>query len=87
MHWSVPDTIGILHPHSDQTRARLGRIAGRSTTLLIETRGRHRQHQEICQVEGIDCLTIIPFDLSTELGVSGVWPLPNWLKPLPIPSA
>jgi 4-hydroxy-2-oxoheptanedioate aldolase len=27
--------------------------------------------EDICKVEGIDCLTIAPFDLSTALGVSG----------------
>jgi 4-hydroxy-2-oxoheptanedioate aldolase len=40
-------------------------------TLLIETRGAIDNIEEICQVEGIDCLTIAPFDLSTEMGVSG----------------
>lgn len=39
--------------------------------LLIETRAAVDNIEEICQVEGIDCLTIAPFDLSTELGVSG----------------
>jgi 2-keto-3-deoxy-L-rhamnonate aldolase RhmA len=27
--------------------------------------------EEICRVEGIDCMTIAPLDLSTQLGVSG----------------
>ncbi len=40
-------------------------------TLLIETRAAIGNIEEICKVEGIDCLTIAPFDLSTELGVSG----------------
>jgi 4-hydroxy-2-oxoheptanedioate aldolase len=40
-------------------------------TLLIETRAAIDNIEEICKVEGIDCLTIAPFDLSTELGVSG----------------
>jgi 4-hydroxy-2-oxoheptanedioate aldolase len=39
--------------------------------LLIETRAAIDNIEEICRVEGIDCLTIAPFDLSTELGVSG----------------
>jgi 4-hydroxy-2-oxoheptanedioate aldolase len=40
-------------------------------TLLIETRAAIDNIEEICKVEGIDCLTIAQFDLSTELGVSG----------------
>src|SRR5215212_5152813 len=40
-------------------------------TLLVETRSAIDNIEEICQVEGIDCLTIAPFDLSTDLGVSG----------------
>jgi 4-hydroxy-2-oxoheptanedioate aldolase len=40
-------------------------------TILIETRSAIDNIEQICQVEGIDCLTIAPFDLSTELGVSG----------------
>jgi len=40
-------------------------------TLLIEIRSAIGSIEEICQVEGIDCLTIAPFGLSTEIGVSG----------------
>jgi 4-hydroxy-2-oxoheptanedioate aldolase len=39
--------------------------------LLIETRSAIDNIRDICKVEGIDCLTIAPFDLSTDLGVSG----------------
>jgi 4-hydroxy-2-oxoheptanedioate aldolase len=46
---------------------------GRATacTILVETRGAIENIEKLCQVEGIDCMTIAPFDLSTELGVSG----------------
>lgn len=46
---------------------------GRETvcTILVETRSAVEDIEAICRVEGIDCLTIAPFDLSTELGVSG----------------
>jgi 4-hydroxy-2-oxoheptanedioate aldolase len=40
-------------------------------TILIETRTAIENIEQLCQVEGIDCMTIAPFDLSTELGVSG----------------
>ena len=39
--------------------------------LLIETRDAVENIEEICAVEGADCLIVAPFDLSTELGVSG----------------
>ena len=39
--------------------------------LLIETVEAVENIEEICAVEGIDCLILAPFDLSTELGVSG----------------
>ena len=39
--------------------------------ILIETRSAIEHLEEICKVEGLDCMTIAPFDLSTELGVSG----------------
>ena len=38
---------------------------------MIETRSAIDNIRDICKVEGIDCLTIAPFDLSTDLGVSG----------------
>ncbi len=40
-------------------------------TLLVETRSAVENLEAICEVEGIDCLTVAPFDLSTELGVPG----------------
>jgi 4-hydroxy-2-oxoheptanedioate aldolase len=50
----------------------LGQRGGETVcALLIETRAAIDNIEEICQVEGIGCLTIAPFDLSTELGVSG----------------
>ena len=50
----------------------LGQRGGETVcVLLIETRAAIDNIEEICQVDGIDCLTIAPFDLSTELGVSG----------------
>jgi 2-keto-3-deoxy-L-rhamnonate aldolase RhmA len=49
-------------------------------TLLIETRSAIDNIEEICRVEGIDCLTIAPFDLSTELGVSGRMDAPELLE-------
>jgi 4-hydroxy-2-oxoheptanedioate aldolase len=50
----------------------LGQRGGETVcTLLIETREAIDNIREICQVEGIDCLTIAPFDLSADLGVSG----------------
>jgi 4-hydroxy-2-oxoheptanedioate aldolase len=39
--------------------------------ILIETQRAIDNIEQICQVEGIDCITIAPFDLSTDLGVSG----------------
>ncbi len=39
--------------------------------LLIETRSAIDNIRAICRVDGVDCLTIAPFDLSTALGVSG----------------
>src|SRR5829696_7991952 len=47
--------------------------------LLIETRSAIDNIEQICKVEGIDCLTIAPFDLSTELGVSGQLDAPELL--------
>src|SRR5262245_57337159 len=39
--------------------------------LLIETRSAIDNIREICKVDGVDSMTIAPFDLSTDLGVSG----------------
>lgn len=50
----------------------LGSRGGESVcAILIETRSAIDNIHEICEVEGIDCMTIAPFDLSTDLGVSG----------------
>jgi 4-hydroxy-2-oxoheptanedioate aldolase len=39
--------------------------------LLIETRAAIENIEVICNVDGVDCMVIAPFDLSTELGVPG----------------
>jgi 4-hydroxy-2-oxoheptanedioate aldolase len=58
-------------PSTAATR-RSGQRGGETVcTILIETRSAIDNIEEICEVEGLDCLTIAPFDLSTELGVSG----------------
>ena len=46
---------------------------GRETVcmLLIETVDAVKNIDLICAVEGVDCMILAPFDLSTELGVSG----------------
>jgi 4-hydroxy-2-oxoheptanedioate aldolase len=49
-------------------------------TILIETRSAIDNLAEICKVEGIDCLTIAPFDLSTDLGVSGRLDAPELIE-------
>ena len=48
--------------------------------ILIETRSAIEHLEEICKVEGIDCMTIAPFDLSTELGVSGQLDAPELVE-------
>lgn len=40
-------------------------------TLLVETRSAIDNISEICKVDGVDCITIAPFDLSADLGVPG----------------
>lgn len=40
-------------------------------TVLVETRRGIENIEEICQVDGVDCVTIAPYDLSTDLGVPG----------------
>ena len=47
--------------------------------LLIETRAAIDNIRDICKVEGIDHMTIAPFDLSTDLGVSGRFDAPELL--------
>src|SRR5215475_2144141 len=48
--------------------------------LLIETRAAIDHIQEICQVDGVDCLLIATFALSTDLGVSGRLDAPELLE-------
>jgi 4-hydroxy-2-oxoheptanedioate aldolase len=45
--------------------------------LLIETLTALENIDAICRVDGIDCM-IAPFDLSTELGVSGRFDAPEF---------
>lgn len=45
--------------------------------LLIETRAAVENIEAICKVEGIDCMILGAFDLSTELGVSGRFDAPE----------
>jgi 4-hydroxy-2-oxoheptanedioate aldolase len=47
--------------------------------VLIETRAAVENIEAICQVEGIDSMLLAPFDLSTELGVSGHFDAPVFL--------
>jgi 4-hydroxy-2-oxoheptanedioate aldolase len=46
--------------------------------LLIETSAAVENIEAICQVEGVDCMVIAQFDLSTELGVSGRFDAPEF---------
>lgn len=48
--------------------------------LLIETRAAVENIEAICRVEGIDCMVIGGFDLSTELGVSGRFDAPEMVE-------
>jgi 2-keto-3-deoxy-L-rhamnonate aldolase RhmA len=45
--------------------------------VLIETRSAVDNIREICKIDGIDCMTIATFDLSTDLGVSGRFDAPE----------
>ena len=58
--WGV-DLMGYLPQRGDKAVC----------MLLIETRAAVENIEEICKVEGIDCMVIGAFDLSTEFGVSG----------------
>ncbi len=49
-------------------------------SVLIETRRAIENIGELCQVEGIDCMTIAPFDLSTDLGVPGRLDAPELIE-------
>jgi len=46
--------------------------------ILIETAAAVENIEEICRIDGIDCMVIAPFDLSTELGVSGRFDAPEF---------
>lgn len=46
--------------------------------LLIETRRAVENIADICKVEGVDFMIIAPFDLSTDLGVSGRFDAPEF---------
>jgi 4-hydroxy-2-oxoheptanedioate aldolase len=46
--------------------------------LLIETRAAVENIEAICRVEGVDCMAIAGFDLSTELGVPGRFDAPEF---------
>ena len=46
--------------------------------LLIETRAAVANIESICQVEGVDCMIIAPYDLSAALGVSGQFDAPEF---------
>jgi 2-keto-3-deoxy-L-rhamnonate aldolase RhmA len=47
--------------------------------LLIETVSALENIEEICQVEGVDCMIVASFDLSTELDISGQFDHPKFL--------
>lgn len=40
-------------------------------SILVETRRAVENIEKLCQVEGIGCMTVAPFDLSTDMGVPG----------------
>lgn len=46
--------------------------------VLIETAAAVENIEAICRVEGIDCLIVAPFDLSTALGVPGRFDAPEF---------
>jgi 4-hydroxy-2-oxoheptanedioate aldolase len=48
--------------------------------LLIETLAAVENIDKICRVEGVDCIIIAPFDLSTALGVSGRLDAPEFVQ-------
>lgn len=39
--------------------------------ILVETRLAIENIEQLCQIDGIDCVTIAPFDLSTDMGLPG----------------
>jgi 4-hydroxy-2-oxoheptanedioate aldolase len=48
--------------------------------VLIETVDALQNIDAICAVEGVDCFVVAPFDLSTELGVSGQFDHPLMME-------
>ena len=46
--------------------------------LLIETRAAVENIESICQVQGVDCVMIASYDLSTDLGVPGRFDAPEF---------
>jgi 4-hydroxy-2-oxoheptanedioate aldolase len=48
--------------------------------LLIETLAAVENIDAICRVEGVDCMIIAPFDLSTAMGVSGRFDTPEFVQ-------
>jgi 4-hydroxy-2-oxoheptanedioate aldolase len=64
--WGV-DLFGYLPQRGDEAVC----------MLLIETPAAVENIEAICRVEGIDCMVIGAFDLSTELGVSGRFDAPE----------
>jgi 4-hydroxy-2-oxoheptanedioate aldolase len=60
----------------------LGRRGGETVcTILIETRSAVDNIEEICKVEGIDCLTIARSICQPTWGSRGGWTLPSWSRP------
>jgi 4-hydroxy-2-oxoheptanedioate aldolase len=45
--------------------------------LLIETRAAVENIEAICKVEGVDCIVVGAFDLSTDMGISGRFDAPE----------
>lgn len=48
--------------------------------LLIETLGALESIEDIARVEGVDCMVVASFDLSTELGISGQFTHPKFTE-------
>jgi 4-hydroxy-2-oxoheptanedioate aldolase len=65
--WNVP-LFGYLPHRGDKT----------VSMLTIETAAAVSNIRDICKVEGVDCLVIGAFDLTTDLGVSGDFNAPTF---------
>jgi hypothetical protein len=75
----------LARPPFSHARWRVGMFdylpqIGKATVcmLLIETRAAVANIEAICKVDGVDCMIIAPFDLSTELGVPGRFDAPEF---------